>query len=241
MERNLLIIMHQSASSYKENMRHPVNAGLTVKAAQTFALAAHELMTNAAKYGALSVAGGRLHVSWNVEDSRDERRFRFSWREEGGPKVVAPTRQGFGSTLISRVLGAEFKCAPKLEYCEAGFSYCFEAPLARLGDLQFDSPVRRKLKSEIVSSLYDTWARQRGAGGVLPSLDGFEWSRFAATGALTIASIEEGDSVRFVQVGRALTELLGRSLEDRDIAGEDANSLAEAYRRCAGAGKPCHE
>lgn len=214
---------------------------LTVKAAQTFALAAHELMTNAAKYGALSVAGGRLHVSWNVEDAGDERRFQFNWREEGGPKVVAPTRQGFGSTLISRVLGAEFKCAPKLDYSEEGFSYCFEAPLARLGDLQFDLPVRRKLKSEIVCSLYNTWARQRGGGGVLPSLDGFEWSRFAATGALTIASIDESAAVHFVQVGRALIEQLGRPLEDRDLASEDPISLAEAYRRCARMGKPCHE
>ncbi|HYC03153.1 MAG TPA: PAS domain-containing protein [Azospirillaceae bacterium] len=69
---------------------------LRPEAAQTLALALHELATNAAKYGALSVQGGRLDVAWGVDGAMLDLR----WRERGGPPVAPPTRRGFGSTLI---------------------------------------------------------------------------------------------------------------------------------------------
>jgi two-component sensor histidine kinase len=62
-------------------------------------LALHELATNAAKYGALSNAAGRVHVRWKTADTGQ---FRFSWQERGGPTVAQPERKGFGSTLIER-------------------------------------------------------------------------------------------------------------------------------------------
>jgi two-component sensor histidine kinase len=64
--------------------------------AQNFALAIHELATNAAKYGALSVAKGRLDVSWQ----RDEQNLTLLWIEEGGPAVSEPAKLGFGSKVI---------------------------------------------------------------------------------------------------------------------------------------------
>lgn len=73
---------------------------LEPSAAQSMSLVIHELSTNAAKYGALSVSDGRLHVSW-AQRIRDDRRFlELRWGEQGGPSVSVPTRRGFGSTLI---------------------------------------------------------------------------------------------------------------------------------------------
>lgn len=69
------------------------------EAATNIALFVHELATNAAKYGALSVPGGRVHISWTVAQGR----FALSWREIGGPTITAPPqRQGFGSELARR-------------------------------------------------------------------------------------------------------------------------------------------
>ena len=138
---------------------------LTVKAAQTFAMVAHELATNAAKYGAFSVPDGQLHIAWDIIGTGDQRRFQFDWRESGGPPARAPARRGFGTTLVSQVAGSEFACGPMLDYTAEGFRYRFDAPLARLGDALADSPVRRKLRNAVVCSLYDTWARRRGAKG----------------------------------------------------------------------------
>jgi two-component sensor histidine kinase len=67
----------------------------------------HELATNAGKYGALSMAGGRLSVSWTTAV---EGGLRLTWAEDGGPPVLPPTREGFGSRLIvqlSRQLDGE--------------------------------------------------------------------------------------------------------------------------------------
>lgn len=59
-------------------------------------MAIHELCTNAAKYGALSVEGGRVDVAWRTEEGT----LLLDWRETDGPAVAAPTREGFGSRLI---------------------------------------------------------------------------------------------------------------------------------------------
>ncbi len=64
--------------------------------AQTLALALHELATNTAKYGALSLPSGRLDVAWRI-DGHD---LLIHWNEQGGPEVAPPTRQGFGTSAI---------------------------------------------------------------------------------------------------------------------------------------------
>jgi PAS domain S-box-containing protein len=60
----------------------------------------HELATNAAKHGALSVSKGRLRVAW--ERAADTSEVILAWDENDGPAVDAPTRKGFGSKLIDR-------------------------------------------------------------------------------------------------------------------------------------------
>lgn len=68
------------------------------------ALALHELATNALKHGALSRITGSVDVSWEHADLADRRSVRLFWHESGGPPVVAPTGQGFGTNLLRRGL-----------------------------------------------------------------------------------------------------------------------------------------
>lgn len=68
--------------------------------AVALSMALHELSTNAAKYGALSVERGQLSVAWTVKD----RRLFLNWTERGGPPVEPASRSGFGSTMLLRVL-----------------------------------------------------------------------------------------------------------------------------------------
>jgi two-component sensor histidine kinase len=74
------------------------DAFLDERIAFDLALVIHELATNAAKYGALSQAEGRVEVDWVREP--DAGLLRLTWRERGGPTVPTPTRQGLGSRLI---------------------------------------------------------------------------------------------------------------------------------------------
>ncbi len=76
-------------------------------AAQSITLIIHELTTNAAKYGCLSAASGKLTVAWTItEDDEGTQWLELSWTEKGGPPVSTPQRQGFGTTIIG-VFGQE--------------------------------------------------------------------------------------------------------------------------------------
>ncbi|HEX5777905.1 MAG TPA: HWE histidine kinase domain-containing protein [Xanthobacteraceae bacterium] len=65
--------------------------------AQTLALALHELATNAAKYGALSVGAGRVALRWQIEPAG----IVLDWRETKGPAVTKPTKQGYGTRVVT--------------------------------------------------------------------------------------------------------------------------------------------
>ncbi len=69
--------------------------------AQTMAVTVHELATNAAKYGALSVPEGHVDVTWT---RTPEGQLTLRWKESGGPAVSPPTRQGFGTRVIASVI-----------------------------------------------------------------------------------------------------------------------------------------
>ena len=105
---------------------------LTAKCGLALSLALHELATNAAKYGALSNDTGAVQVSWDVEGAGTERLFRFEWLEHGGPPVIQPAREGFGSRMIERSLAGYFKGSAKLLYQPAGVIFLLEAPLSAL-------------------------------------------------------------------------------------------------------------
>ncbi len=78
---------------------------LTPNTAVSLSMVFHELATNAAKYGALSVEAGVLEVSWRAGAGSD--RMEIAWVERGGPPVTPPTTSGFGSRLIATSLKGE--------------------------------------------------------------------------------------------------------------------------------------
>jgi PAS domain S-box-containing protein len=103
---------------------------LNPKVAQTFALLVHELATNASKYGALSRPEGRVAIHWSIGGGGADARFKFQWQERDGPPVVAPARQGFGSTLLEKAAAGDFDARPKIRYAPEGLRYEIDAPLA---------------------------------------------------------------------------------------------------------------
>jgi two-component sensor histidine kinase len=80
----------------------------------------HELATNAAKYGALSVREGRVSVRWEMTDGAGGRWVRLRWREQGGPPVRAPSNSGFGTRLIERNIAYELGGEVGLTFAAAG-------------------------------------------------------------------------------------------------------------------------
>ncbi|MCF8476060.1 MAG: PAS domain S-box protein [Pseudolabrys sp.] len=101
---------------------------LNAQAVQQFALIAHELATNAAKYGALSVPSGSISIEGKIERVNDHGTFSFLWTETGGPAVVAPKRKGFGSSILFDS-AKHFGDSVKLDYDPQGVRYEFRVPL----------------------------------------------------------------------------------------------------------------
>ncbi|MBR0553657.1 HWE histidine kinase domain-containing protein [Stakelama marina] len=100
------------------------NILLHPQAFSTMALVLHELMTNSAKYGALSDSGS-IDVHWLLDEHGD---CRIEWREQGGPPVQAPTRQGFGSTIIQRSIPYDLGGKADVRYPLTGFEADFCIP-----------------------------------------------------------------------------------------------------------------
>ncbi len=99
---------------------------LDAKTALGLTLILHELGTNAVKYGALSNDTGRIEISWALDEAGEVAT--LEWRERGGPRVEAPTRQGFGSSLIRRSLPPIGEEAAVIAFDPEGV--VFTAPLA---------------------------------------------------------------------------------------------------------------
>ncbi len=92
------------------------DAGLRPDVAPIFALVVHELMTNAAKYGALSNATGRVAIDLSPVGTG----LKIQWRERGGPPVTAPKREGFGSSLLQNAVPNELRGTIDVDYRESG-------------------------------------------------------------------------------------------------------------------------
>ncbi len=102
------------------------------QAAQSFALAVHELATNAAKYGALSSPSGRVVIGWSVDQSDGGGEFALHWQEYDGPAVAQPLRKGFGSTVLEQVMAEYATTPPHLEFAGGGVVYEVKGPLAAI-------------------------------------------------------------------------------------------------------------
>src|SRR6185312_2007143 len=111
---NLRDILLAELKPYDKTSRIEISGpelALPAQQAALFGMATHELTTNAAKYGALSSHDGHVRVTWTAEPRKDGHHLRLDWIERGGPAVTTPSRRGFGTDLIERLVsrGAEGK------------------------------------------------------------------------------------------------------------------------------------
>lgn len=90
----------------------------------------HELLTNAAKYGALSCADGHVDLRWLLTDEPTAPRLCLSWRERGGPPVTAPTAAGFGTRIIEQSISRDLDDEVQADFGPAGLLWRAEFPLA---------------------------------------------------------------------------------------------------------------
>lgn len=102
---------------------------LSGQLAVSLGMAMHELTTNAAKYGSLSVYGGKIDVTWSVTIEATRRTLNFDWVESGGPPVSPPTRQGFGSRLLEVVLPGQIQATATIEYRPEGMRMHCAVPM----------------------------------------------------------------------------------------------------------------
>src|SRR5262249_45235830 len=101
---------------------------LKPKLALSLGMIIHELGTNSAKYGSLSVTGGSLEVSWALE-RRSGNSIVLDWIERGGPPVGKPPRPGFGLALIEREVGHGLGEKAKIEFEDGGLRVNLRIPL----------------------------------------------------------------------------------------------------------------
>lgn len=88
-------------------------------------MALHELATNAIRHGALQDPDGRIEVTWAV----DGRCLRVIWNEHDGPPVALPTREGFGSQMLKRVLTAQIGADVDIAFDPDGLRVRLDLPL----------------------------------------------------------------------------------------------------------------
>jgi two-component sensor histidine kinase/integral membrane sensor domain MASE1 len=98
-------------------------------AAQSLALVIHELVTNALKYGALSVAGGWVGLEWKNEDGAEGTLLHITWVEEGGPPVSPPEKSGFGSGLIANSIKHQLGGEVELDWRPTGLRVSLTVPI----------------------------------------------------------------------------------------------------------------
>ncbi len=102
---------------------------LPTQLAVSLGMALHELTTNAARFGALSVHGGRVTATWRVTLTARRRTLDFGWVESGGPPVEPPARKGFGSRLLELVLPVQIRAKTHIEYALEGVRVHYRVPL----------------------------------------------------------------------------------------------------------------
>jgi len=125
------------------------NLLLDARAFSVLALVLHELATNAAKYGALSRAGGKLSVTWAIDAGGA---CDITWCESDGPTVRPPTRSGFGSVLIDRSIPFDLGGTSALEYRPEGLLGRFRIParhLTLLEDVDTEVPATAPAQPQV--------------------------------------------------------------------------------------------
>ena len=127
-------ILHNELEAFEDGSGERVRlegprVDIASRLAVTLGMAIHELTTNAARYGALSVYGGKVDVTWRVTAEAARRTLEFDWIESGGPPVSPPSRQGFGSRLLDFVLPGQIQARSNIDYRPEGVRVHCALPL----------------------------------------------------------------------------------------------------------------
>lgn len=104
---------------------------LNERAFGVLALVVHEMMTNAVKYGALSVPEGQLEITWESVASGD---CVLTWVESGGPIVKRPSKAGFGTRLIRSAMEYDLRGGADMQFLQTGLLARFVIPAAHVGE-----------------------------------------------------------------------------------------------------------
>ena len=131
-------LLRAELEPYDDGSEHRITlAGPPVELSSELAvpigMAVHELTTNAAKHGALGELGGRVEVRWSVKNE-DVRQLCWVWNEHDGPPVELPTREGFGSRLLKRVLTVQTGADVKIDFDPDGLRVTVALPLESPSD-----------------------------------------------------------------------------------------------------------
>ena len=130
-EASLAEVIDGEVSPYRNNgniLTSGPDVLLKPRAAISLGMAFHELITNAAKHGALSKDGGAVEIAWDWVRASDSQ-LRIRWSERGGPEVAAPARSGFGRLLLERGLAHELRGKVQLEFAREGLKCTIVFPL----------------------------------------------------------------------------------------------------------------
>ncbi|WP_285709455.1 sensor histidine kinase [Erythrobacter oryzae] len=112
---------------------------LAAPAVQTLGMALHELVTNAAKHGALSQDGGEVQLAWARKGSD----FTMTWNESGGPPVTPPSASGFGWVVIGDMVRNALDAEVESRFDPEGFAWAMECPLASIIETGDPEPALR--------------------------------------------------------------------------------------------------
>jgi two-component sensor histidine kinase len=126
----LTVSPYNTTGSKRIRARGP-SISISRDAATTIALCLHELITNAIKYGALSRDDGVVDIAWTVSEEA-EPVISLQWTEAGGPDVVEPRRQGYGTRYIRSALASVFGSVPQIAFAPDGFRCSVDGALSRL-------------------------------------------------------------------------------------------------------------
>jgi two-component sensor histidine kinase len=102
---------------------------LSAAAAEALAMVLQELVTNASKYGALSIPDGRVSVRWECRRGDAGEGLMIAWSETGGPSVSVPTEYGYGTSLIRELVPHELGGKVDLAFSPGGLSCTIEIPI----------------------------------------------------------------------------------------------------------------
>ena len=105
---------------------------LSAEAGQGMAMVIHELVTNAAKYGALSTQSGRVSVRW-YRKLNGSAQLILIWQETDGPRVEAPNKSGYGTRVVRDLIPYEFGGTVDLSFGPEGVQCRLEIPFDRVG------------------------------------------------------------------------------------------------------------